>query len=238
MVKIDGSGKSNGMPALEEAPGILSSLQQTTDGGYILGGYSSSGISGDKTQASQGRDYWVVKIDGSEVKQWDARFGGSMLRRLNSSANHRGGYVLGGHSDSGTLGDKTQASRGGEDCWVVKINGSGVKQWDARFGEAAVDALNALQQTNDGGYILGGFSTSGISGDKTQTSQGSDDYWVVKINSSGVKQWDARFGGSSSDVPQSLQQTSDRDILLEVIRTPLSLVTRPKVRKAMLITGW
>jgi uncharacterized membrane protein len=72
------------------------------------------------------------------------------------------------------------------------------KQWDARFGGSSDDELRSLQQTADGGYILGGYSFSGISGDKTQASQGDYDYWIVKTDSVGVKQWDARFGGSSS----------------------------------------
>src|SRR5258705_7530446 len=71
-----------------------------------------------------------------------------------------------------------------------------VKQWDVRFGGDNYDALTSLQQTADGGYILGGHSLSGISGDKTQASQGGYDYWIVKTDAGGVKQWDARFGGS------------------------------------------
>ncbi len=189
----------------------LISLQQTSDGGYILGGVSQSGISGDKTQASQGSDdYWVVKINSSGAKEWDVRFGGSgddYLRSLQQTTD--GGYILGGHSFSGISGDKTQASQGGTDYWVVKINSNGVKQWDARFGGSSNDFLGSLQQTTDGGYILGGSSASGTSGDKTQASQGSDDYWVVKINSSGAKEWDVRFGGSGDDYLRSLQQTTD-----------------------------
>ena len=54
------------------------------------------------------------------------------------------------------------------------------KQWDARFGGSSGDYFSSLQQTADGGYILGGSSSSGISGDKTQASQGYYDYWIVK----------------------------------------------------------
>ena len=56
------------------------------------------------------------------------------------------------------------------------------KQWDARFGGSDGDGLYSLQQTADGGYILGGSSSSGISGDKTQASQGDNDYWIVKTD--------------------------------------------------------
>jgi hypothetical protein len=141
----------------------LSSLQQTSDGGYILGGFSFSGISGDKTQASQGNDdYWIVKTDANGTKQGDARFGGSdndYLSSLQQTAD--GGYILGGYSASGISGDKTQKSRGDYDYWIVKTDVNGVKQWDERLGGSAGDLLISLHQTADGGYILGGYSNSG-----------------------------------------------------------------------------
>ncbi|MEP7170844.1 MAG: T9SS C-terminal target domain-containing protein, partial [Bacteroidota bacterium] len=103
------------------------------------------------------------------VKQWDARFGGSATENLFTlQQTDDGGYILGGNSYSGISGDKTQASQGGSDYWVVKIDPLGALQWEKRFGGSDADALHAVQQTSDGGYILGGFSGSGISGDKTQ----------------------------------------------------------------------
>ena len=194
----------------------LHSLQQTADGGYILGGESNSGISGDKTEDSRGgSDYWVVKIDANGVKQWDKRFGGTTFDQLNSlQQTADGGYILGGWSNSGIGGDKTEDSRGVSDYWVVKIDANGVKQWDKRFGGTDYDNLISLQQTADGGYILGGGSSSGIGGDKTEDSRGSNDYWVVKIDANGVKQWDKRFGGTDEDFLLSLQQTEDGGYIL------------------------
>src|SRR6185295_12077033 len=84
-----------------------------------------------------------------------------------------------------------------------------LKQWDATFGGSDYDYLYSLQQTAEGGYILGGRSYSGISGDKTQASQGGCDYWIVKTDANGVKQWDATFGGSDYEYLNSLQQTAD-----------------------------
>jgi hypothetical protein len=194
----------------------LNSLQQTDDGGYILGGESNSGISGDKTEDSRGgSDYWVVKIDANGVKQWDKRFGGTDYEALYSLQQTKdGGYILGGGSNSGIGGDKTEDSRGFSDYWVVKIDANGVKQWDKRFGGTEYDNLISLQQTADGGYILGGGSGSGIGGDKTEDSRGIIDYWVVKIDANGVKQWDKRFGGTDEDFLLSLQQTADGGYIL------------------------
>ena len=195
----------------------LYSLQQTTDGGYILGGLSESGISGDKTEALKGSvDYWVVKISSEGIKEWDKGFGGTgpdYLLTLRQTSD--GGYLLGGNSQSGIGGDKTQASKGNSDYWVVKISSTGTKEWDKTFGGNSADLLLSLQQTTDGGYMLGGYSQSGLSGDKTEASKGGlNDYWIVKISSEGLKEWDKTFGGNGYDQLYSFQQTSDGGYLL------------------------
>jgi len=203
----------------------LHSFQQTNDRGYISGGRSYSGIGGDKTQSNWDSsliypDYWVVKIDAFGNKQWDKRYGGTdydMLTSLQQCSD--GGYILGGWSASGTNGDKTLPSWGQNDYWIIKIDSLGNKQWDKRFGGTETDVLYSLQQTIDGGYILGGESYSGISGDKTQANWDTatlptEDYWVVKIDSLGTKQWDRRFGGKGKEQFRSLSQTSDGGYIL------------------------
>src|SRR5688572_21684008 len=82
-----------------------------------------------------------------------------------------------------------------------------VKQWDKRFGGSGTEYLHLVQQTTDGEYILGRQSSSGADGDKSQSSQSFQDYWIVKTDAAGNKQWDKRFGGSGSDILYSLQQT-------------------------------
>jgi hypothetical protein len=194
----------------------MKSMQQTSDGGYILGGYSASGVSGDKTEESRGgHDYWLVKVDANGNKQWDKRFGGETTDILTSMAlTSDGGYILGGYSVSGVGGDKTELSRGDNDFWVVKVSATGAKQWDKRFGGSSDDRLESLQPTTDGGYILGGYSHSGASGDKSEATRGFRDYWIVKINASGAKQWDKRFGGVDTDTLHSIRQATDGGYLL------------------------
>jgi hypothetical protein len=116
------------------------------------------------------------------MKQWDKTFGGSTWDQLRSAEQTSdGGYILGGESSSLLSGDKTQASQGLDDYWVVKVDANGSKQWDKTFGGSSGDALNSLQQTRDGGFMLAGHSTSSLSGDKTQLGQGGYDYWLVKL---------------------------------------------------------
>lgn len=194
----------------------LTCLQQTADGGYILGGISFSGAGGDKTQDSRGSsDYWIVKINSNGVKQWDARFGGSLQDEMHAvQQTADGGYILAGSSISNISGDKTQNSRGGKDFWIVKTDDKGVKQWDARFGGNLFEELFSVSQTKDGGYILGGYSLSNISGDKSEVTKGRFDFWIVKTNANGAKQWDKDFGGTDDDWLAQLQQTTDGGYIL------------------------
>jgi hypothetical protein len=215
IVKIDASGNKMWDARFGGTDhDVLLAIQQTSDNGYLLGGYSQSGANGDKTEDTQGdRDYWVVKTDASGVKQWDKRFGGSGTDELFALKQVTNGYVLGGRSKSGTGGDKSQdnwdATNATYDYWVIKTNSDGIKQWDKRYGGTGDDFLFGLLQTNDNGYLLGGHSNSGISGDKTQDTQGGNDYWVLKTDVNGTKQWDARYGGSDEDHLYAMAPTAE-----------------------------
>lgn len=94
-----------------------------------------------------------------------------------------------------------------------------LKQWDKTFGGSDQDLLRGLQQTADGGYILGGYSASNATGDKTQNTLGGNDYWVVKVNASGAKVWDKSYGGSNNDELLSLEQLLMVGIFLVVFHS-------------------
>ncbi|MBK6484946.1 MAG: T9SS type A sorting domain-containing protein [Chitinophagaceae bacterium] len=194
----------------------LKSIQQTSDGGYILGGPSYSGISGDKTEASQGDfDYWIVKLNSTGDLQWQNTIGGSSTDYLSSiQQTSDGGYILGGPSYSGISGDKTEASQGLGDYWVVKLDATGDIQWQNTIGGSSDDQLYSIQQTSYGGYILVGLSESGIGGDKTEECYGPYDYWVVKLDATGAIEWQNNIGGSGDEIPYSIQQTSDGGYIL------------------------
>ncbi|MCY7409185.1 MAG: T9SS type A sorting domain-containing protein [Chitinophagales bacterium] len=194
----------------------LSTMKQTSDGGFMLAGRSSSSISGNKTQNTKGlSDYWIVKLNYAGVKLWDYDFGGSSYDVLTSFCEtSSGNFIFAGYSNSGISGDKSQETRGKYDFWIVKTNASGIKIWDKRYGGSNNDLLIDIHETTDGGFILGGYSDSGADGDKTQTSQGANDYWIVKTDSNGNKLWDARFGGCSDDNLFTVIQTTDGGYLL------------------------
>ncbi|HRH65424.1 MAG TPA: T9SS type A sorting domain-containing protein [Bacteroidia bacterium] len=195
----------------------LYSVQQTFDGGYLLCGDSRSGVGGDKTFGHYGAaDFWIVKTDSLGVKQWDKVFGGSAYERFMAmKKTSDGGFLLGGATQSGVSGNKTTTGRGFIDNWIIKIDSAGNKLWEKDFGGSGDDYLTAIGQGADGGYLLGGWSTSGISGDKTQPSRGHDDLWILKTDSLGTKLWDKDFGGTANeDEFTSIYPTPDGGYLL------------------------
>ncbi|WP_461086205.1 PKD domain-containing protein [Spirosoma flavus] len=201
----------------------LRSMVATSDGGFLLGGYSSSfATGGNKSATNYGRnDYWVVKVTGAGDKVWDKSFGGTNEDFLFATVpTSDGGFLLGGHSYSpGDGGNKTAPNYGGTDYWVVKINGNGDKIWEKTFGGTGDDQLRALVPTLDGGFLLGGASNSPVSasavnGNKTAPGYGANDYWVVKIDASGNKVWDKSFGGATDDIALAMSANSDGTFLL------------------------
>lgn len=209
----------------------------TADGGFIVGTSSASGISGDKTEINRTEnnaslsslyfifgDYWIFKLDASGNMQWQKTLGGedndqfSCIRQTPD-----GGYIVGGTSESffltntGTAisgGDKTDTIRGKADYWILKLNATGGIQWQKTIGGSDEDRLMSIDLTSDGGYILGGYSSSGISGEKTDTSKGTYDYWILKLNGTGAIQWQKTIGGNGADLLSSVRKTMDGGYLV------------------------
>ena len=194
---------------------FLFSMDQTTDGGYILAGSSESSISGDKTENSVGADYWMVKTDGTGNIQWQNTIGGDGYDAPCSvQQTADGGYMLGGYSTSDNTGDKTELSNGGNDYWIVKTDATGNIEWQNTIGGAYDETLNSIMQTADGGYVLGGFSPSPISGDKTEDSNGVDDYWILKCDPNGTIEWENTIKAVGADQLFCVQETSDGGYIL------------------------
>ncbi len=163
---------------------ILSSVKQTSDGGYILAGYSNSEASGDKTENNINfEDYWIIKLDSAGSITWQNTLGGLGNDYVHSiQQTVEGGYILAGNSSSGSSPDKNEDNIGAQDYWIVKLSSIGTIEWENTIGGVANDFLYEVDQTEDGGFILGGYSFSGVSGDKLELNMGSSDYWVIKLN--------------------------------------------------------
>ncbi|MBL0137731.1 MAG: hypothetical protein IPP86_04275 [Bacteroidetes bacterium] len=97
--------------------------------------------------------------------QWQNSIGRSNLEDLyNVFQTFDGGYILGGMSKSGISGDKTEDRHGNSDYWIVKTDSLGNIEWQIQLEENNEECLISIKQTADSGFVMGGFSSSPISG--------------------------------------------------------------------------
>jgi hypothetical protein len=163
------------------------SVRQTSDGGYIVAGYTSSYGAGSA-------NVWLIKTDSNGNKVWDKTFGGdSPDAGMSVQQTSDGGYIVVGYTGS--------YGAGSSDVWLIKTDSNGNKVWDKTFGGMAPDVGMSVRQTADGGYVIAGFTMS--------SGAGGEDVWLVKTDSNGNKVWDKTFGGTSADEGWSVQQTTD-----------------------------
>lgn len=136
----------------------------------------------------------VASAAGPPQEQWNRTFGGR-------EADY--GYCVQETSDGGFIVAGATASFGGgsTDAWLIKTDSSGVKEWDKTFGGLAGDLAYSVQETSDGGYVVGG-----VTG---YYEAGGADVWLIKTDSSGGKLWEAIFGGPGQDYGRHVQETSD-----------------------------
>lgn len=191
------------------------SIQQTTDAGYIIAG-SSWSTDGDVTNNHGSWDYWVVKLDSSGNLQWQKSLGGSDYDNAQSvQQTTDGGYIIAGQSRS-TDGDISGHHGGSDnfDAWIVKLNGNGNLQWQKSLGGSRDDGV-VIRQTTDGGYIAAGASKSN-DGDVSGHYGTSNyyDIWVVKLSANGIIQWQKSIGGSNDDGAYSILQTTDNGYVI------------------------
>lgn len=197
VVKLTPTGNIAWQKALGSAGDeFASSIQQTTDGGYILAGRVNI----------NNTDYLVMKLDPSGNLTWEKTLGGSESDQAFSiKQTSDGGYIVAGSSISND-GD-VSGNHGSNDYWVVKLDAAGNLTWQKAFGGTASEEARSIQQTADGGYIVAGL-TGSDDGD-VSGNHGGQDYWVVKLSATGNLTWQKAFGGTSDEIAQSVQQTSD-----------------------------
>lgn len=166
---------------------IAEAVRATSDGGYIIAGYTYSYGAGNS-------DMWLVKTDSSGVEQWNAEAGGTgieVARDVRETSD--GGFIAAGFTEV--------AGTGLSDFMLVKFSSSGAIQWQKTFGGSMRDQAYSVIQTSDGGFAMAGLTES--------YGSGQADLWVVKTNSSGSQSWTALSGGAYYDGATSIAQTSD-----------------------------
>jgi len=163
------------------------SVKQTSDGGYIVVGETSS--FGDEDG-----DIWVLKLSSIGAIEWQRAYGGSDYDyAMSIKQTSDGGYIVGGSSFSFGAGDK--------DFWILKLSSAGDIEWQRRYGGNEWDHVHSIQQTSDQGYIFAGSTGS--------FGAGSIDFWILKLSSAGDIEWQKTYGGSADDKARSIKQTID-----------------------------
>jgi hypothetical protein len=167
-------------------------VRQTSDGGYIVVGETSSFGAGSY-------DIFLIKTDAYGNLQWAKAYGGASYDYAYSvQQTSDGGYIVAGATDS--------FGEGWYDIFLIKTDAYGNLQWAKAYGGASYDYAYSVQQTSDGGYILMGGTWS--------FGAGSFDIFLIKTDENGNIQWAKTYGGTREDYGFSFQQTSDGGYIL------------------------
>jgi len=182
IVKLDANGSIQWQ---KKYAGILGDLaqfvQQTTEGGYIVAGMMKGEV-------------WVLKLNSVGETQWQKTYGNSCVdANFSIQQTQEGGYIMA--SVSLTFG------AGYTDIWIVKLDPNGAIEWQKTYGGSGFDLAHAIEQTQDGGYVVAGWTGSFGAGDK--------DAWVLKLDANGEIEWQKTYGGSGFDLAHAIEQTQD-----------------------------
>jgi hypothetical protein len=168
----------------EGAFNLAYSVQQTSDGGYIVAGWTSCLY----------YNIFLIKTDANGDVQWAKTYGGTRYDWAYSvQQTSDGGYIVAGGTES--------FGAGYDDIFLIKTDANGNIQWAKTYGGTDNDYASSVQQTSDGGYIVAGRTYS--------FGAGSSDIFLIKTDANGNVQWAKTYGGIYGDNAYSVQQTSD-----------------------------
>jgi hypothetical protein len=195
------------------------SVQQTTDGGYVLFGYTNS-TNGNMTGAGNhgGGDAFMARLNATGSVLWVKCVGGSSTDTGQAvQQTTDGGYVLAGYTNSTDGSMMGAGNHGGGDAFIAKMNATGTVLWVTCVGGSSSDTGQAVQQTMDGGYVLTGYTNS-TDGDMAGAGyHGGGDAFVARLNATGTVLWVTCVGGTGpqgEDRGNSVQQAADGSYIL------------------------
>lgn len=189
---------------------FANAIKQTDDGGFIVAGVSTSD-DGDVSGNYGGQDYWVLKLDSLGNLKWEQNYGGTQDDYAYTvHQTHDQGFIVGGysHSSAWDVGD----NYGESDCWLIKLDSAGELLWEQNYGGHREEYLYSVAPTRDSGFALAGRTNS--SSYDVSSRHGKEDFWIIKVNNRGQLEWEETYGGSEYDAAWSVQQTHDGSFIV------------------------
>jgi hypothetical protein len=186
---------------------VCRSLSVASNGAIFIAAFTESNNSGDVGATNGFWDYWIIKLKANGDKEWTKVFGGSDYDSPGAiTSTSDGGALIAGNTYSNQSGN-VGATHGSSDVWIIKVNASGGMEWNKLLGGSANEDANAVAVTPDGGYLITGSSAS-KDGDVGVT-QGQQDLWLLKLNTSGKILWSKTHGGPAIEYGSSLLLNAD-----------------------------
>tara|TARA_B110000046_G_scaffold165254_1_gene181409 strand:+ start:49323 stop:50633 length:1311 start_codon:yes stop_codon:yes gene_type:complete len=195
----------------------INSIVATNDGGYAVIGYTQSNDFDIIDKSNESFDFWVMKFSSEDQLLWNKTFGGSDDDRgVDIVATNDGGLAILGAASSSDL-DVSQ-NAGSHDFWILKITTEGALLWEKSFGFSGSDKGISLINTSDNGFLLTGaldVSASGGQGNsKGSQKHSGGDIWALKLSPNGTLEWSKYFGGSFTDTPFGVVETSNNEYII------------------------
>jgi hypothetical protein len=158
---------------------------------YYVAGYAN---------AEEGKEYdfLLLKLDAQGEVLWNQTFGGLESDKAYGIAQMSDGFVMVGDTRSKGLGDS--------DGWAVKVDSDGEMLWDTVFGGEGFDRPTCVALSMDGGVLVGGFTFS--------FGNGKRDFWLTKLDGSGVEKWSFTVGKSAYEEAYAVVESAFDEYVL------------------------
>ena len=189
---------------------------QTSDGGFAILGFSSSSDE-DVTENAGAQDYWITKLDVSGNISWQHSYGYSGLDSgISLIQTTDNGFLMVGVLDvtaSGGAGNSKLDNKrhAGGDYWAIKLDAIGNEEWRKYFGGSFTDTPSDVIQTENGYLIIGSSDSDDVD---ITNSNGSYDFWLIKISTTGILQWEKSYGGQEIDEAWAITNSGDGNFLI------------------------
>ena len=197
---------------------IATSVQETFDHGFIIGGYTNSN-NNDVSGNNGDYDGWIVKLNPDGDTLWTKCLGGTLADYINTiQITADSGYIVAGSTNS-NIGDII-LNKGGSDAWVIKLDKNGEVEWQKNYGGGTDDEIQGIQVLSTNEFAA--------------TSNSS--YWIAKLNTTGDTIWTKTVSSGYADEVCGIAALDDRNFVLAGTGGSLKKYYIVKVKESCIFT--